>query len=171
MLSPVARRCASASPFARLASTIARFSPTPKYSAAMAHNGVVYMTGQVPAPSALADARTQTKSVLANIDALLASAGSSREHILSATLLLTHLESDFATVNEEWLAWLGGAAAPARTTIGGVALADKAWRVEIAVIAAQGAKPKRAGRPLSAEQLAKMKAGREAAKAAKKPLA
>ena len=160
MLSSVARRCAS---------TIARFSPTPKYSGATAHNGVIYMTGQVPAPSALADARTQTKSVLANIDAVLAQAGSSKHHLISATCLFTHLDTDFAVMNEEWLKWLpaGGASAPARTTIGGVALANKAWRVEIQVVAAQAAapKPKRAGKPLSAEHLAKMKAGREAKKA------
>ena len=147
-------------------STLARFSPTPKYSGAVAHAGTVYLTGQVPSDDCLADARTQTVSVLKNIDALLAAAGSSKADLISATCLLTHLEADFPVMNEEWLKWLDGAPAPARTTIGGVALANKNWRVEIAVIAAQP-KPKGTGRKLTPEQLAKMKAGRDAARAAK----
>jgi enamine deaminase RidA (YjgF/YER057c/UK114 family) len=100
------------------------------------HNGVVYLTGQVPDDGALANARTQVKSVLANIDALLARAGSDKSRVLSATLLLTHIDADFAAVNDEWVRWLPAGCAPARTTLAGVRLADARWRVEIVVVAA-----------------------------------
>jgi enamine deaminase RidA (YjgF/YER057c/UK114 family) len=139
---------------------IRRIDVNLKYSGAVAHNGTVYLTGQVPGDDCLTDARVQTKSVLKKIDALLAEAGSSKAALLSATCLLTHLDDDFAALNDEWVKWLPKDCAPTRTTIGGVALANKQWRVEIQVTAAL-TKAKREGKPLSPERLAKLREGRE----------
>lgn len=156
------RRAVSLPSFRTFSSAVKRFDVTPKYSGATVYNKTVYLTGQVPADDCLApDARVQTRSVLKKIDALLAQAGSSKAALLSATCLLTHFDEDFALMNDEWTKWLPAESAPTRTTIGGVALANSAWRVEITIVAAQE-KAKRAGKPLSAEHLAKLRAGRAA---------
>jgi enamine deaminase RidA (YjgF/YER057c/UK114 family) len=111
-------------------------SPTNRFSGATVYGGVVYLTGQVPAEGHMTDARSQTLSVLAGIDDLLAKAGTDKSRLLKATCLLTHIEEDFAAMNDEWVKWLPKGAAPARTTLAGVRLADKRWRVEIEVVAA-----------------------------------
>jgi enamine deaminase RidA (YjgF/YER057c/UK114 family) len=111
-------------------------SPTNRFSGATVHNGVVYLTGQVPVEGMMDNATTQTRSVLANIDSLLAKAGTDKSRIVKATCLLTHIDEDFAAMNAEWVRWLPEGAAPARTTIAGVELADVRWRVEIEIIAA-----------------------------------
>lgn len=145
-------------------SAVRRIDVTPKYSGATVFNKTVYLTGQVPADDCLApDPSVQTKSVLKKIDALLAQAGSSKAALLSATCLLTHFDEDFDAMNAVWTKWLPAGSAPTRTTIGGVALANKSWRVEITIVAAQEKeKVKRAGKPLTPEHLAKLRAGREA---------
>lgn len=111
-------------------------SPTNRFSGATVLNGVVYLTGQVPVEGMMDNATTQTRSVLANIDNLLAKAGTDKSRIVKATCLLTNIDEDFAAMNAEWVRWLPEGAAPARTTIAGVQLADPRWRVEIEIIAA-----------------------------------
>lgn len=107
-----------------------------RFAGATVHNGVVYLTGQVPAEGHMDSAVTQTKSVLAGIDDLLKKAGTDKSRLLKATCLLTHIDEDFAAMNAEWVKWLPAGAAPARTTIASVRLADPRWRIEIEIIAA-----------------------------------
>lgn len=116
-------------------STITRLDTTPKYSEAVVHAGTVYLAGQVPTDDALGDASTQTRSILDQIDSLLARAGSDKSRLLSATIYLTSFDH-FDAMNALWIAWLPAGAAPARATIGNVALARKEWLLEISVVAA-----------------------------------
>ena len=110
-------------------------APSGRYSEAVIANGTVYLAGQVPA-DADADAPAQVASVLAQIDALLARAGSSKRSILAASVLLRDI-ADKDHLNAAWEAWMPPGCAPARTTAGGAALVDARWRVEITVVAAQ----------------------------------
>ena len=120
------------------ASPIVRLDTTPRYSEAVVHGGVAYLAGQVAADDALAGGcSAQTRSVLAQVDALLARVGSDKSRLLSATVYLTSLEH-YAAMNEAWAAWLPAGCAPARATVGNVALAKPEWVVEIVVVAARG---------------------------------
>lgn len=79
----------------------------------------------------------QTRNVLERIDGLLAEAGSSREHILSATIWLADI-STFDEMNAVWDAWVPAGSAPARATVEAKLAAPK-YGVEIGIIAAVGA--------------------------------
>jgi enamine deaminase RidA (YjgF/YER057c/UK114 family) len=118
-----------------MASMITRLDASARYSEAVVHAGTCYLAGQVAADDALADCASQTRSVLAQVDALLARAGSDKSRLLSATVYLTSLEH-YAAMNEVWAAWLPAGCAPARATVGNVTLAKKEWLVEIVVVAA-----------------------------------
>jgi enamine deaminase RidA (YjgF/YER057c/UK114 family) len=96
-------------------------------------NGIVWLAGQVAADAA-ADITGQTRQVLAQIDALLAQAGTSRKHLLTAQIFLADI-SDFAAMNSVWDAWIAEAGKPARATVQ-AALARSEWKVEIVVSAA-----------------------------------
>lgn len=112
--------------------TIHRLKSTARMSQAVIHGGLVYLAGQIGEPGA--DIETQTRAVLASIDALLAEAGSDRAHILQATIWLADM-ADFDAMNRVWEEWIGGDAAPARAT-GEVRLATPDHKVEIIVVAA-----------------------------------
>lgn len=121
-------------PFERKMS-VRRIETSPRFSEAVVHNGVVYLSGQVPEEGSLRDAKTQMESILSQIDGLLARAGSNKSHLLSATVYLTSFDS-YSAMNEAWEAWLPPGSAPARATIGNVTLAKKEWLIEIMVSAA-----------------------------------
>ena len=97
------------------------------------HNGVAYLAGQV-AQDPKQDIAGQSRQVLAQIDKLLAEAGSDKSKILSATIYLPSM-ADFAQLNEAWEAWIPQGETPARATVE-ANLASPDYRVEIAVIAA-----------------------------------
>ena len=82
------------------------------------------------------DVATQTREVLDKIDALLAQAGSDKDHLLNATIYLKDIGSGFAPMNEVWSAWLSPGQAPTRTTVQ-AELARPSVLVEISVIAAR----------------------------------
>jgi enamine deaminase RidA (YjgF/YER057c/UK114 family) len=71
--------------------------------------------------------------ILAQIDALLAEAGTDKTRILSATIWLADM-ADFGTMNAVWEAWVSPGNTPARAT-GQVQLAAPKYRVEIIVVA------------------------------------
>jgi enamine deaminase RidA (YjgF/YER057c/UK114 family) len=118
--------------------TIERLHPGKRLSDATIHNGVVYFAGQVPENPA-APIREQARDVLSQIDRLLALAGSSRAHLLTATIYLAQI-ADYAAMNEVWDEWIAPAdqvpQGPARATVE-ARLADPQWRIEIQVTAAQ----------------------------------
>lgn len=93
----------------------------------------VYLAGQV-AEDRNADITGQTQQVLAQIDQLLAQAGTDKSKLLSCTIFLPDM-SDFHAMNAVWEPWLTPGHAPARATVG-AALAAPGYRIEIQAIAA-----------------------------------
>ena len=63
-------------------SDIKRIEPGPRMTQAVVHGGTVYLAGQIASPGA--DVATQTRDILANVDRLLAEAGSSKSRVLQA---------------------------------------------------------------------------------------
>lgn len=113
-------------------STITRIGTGPRMSEAVVHNGTVYVAGQVGNPGdTVAD---QTRTCLAEVDRILALAGSDKTKILSAQIWLADI-STFAEMNAVWDAWVPQGHTPARAT-GESALAAPAYKVEVIVVAA-----------------------------------
>ena len=112
---------------------IEHIKPGPRLSGATVHNGVVYVSGQVP-ETPYADVPTQTREILAKIDKILEEAGSDKGHLLNASIWLSDIVT-FDEMNKSWDAWIAPGPAPARATVE-ARIANPKWRVEIAVIAA-----------------------------------
>ena len=72
--------------------------------------------------------------MLEKVDELLIEAGSSREHMLSATVYIRDMK-DFAVMNEVWDAWVPEGHAPARACVE-ARMARAELLVEVSVIAA-----------------------------------
>ncbi len=98
------------------------------------HGGVVYLAGQVTEDASL-DITGQTNSVLAQIDRLLAEAGSDKHHLLRCQIYLSDIAL-FDGMNLAWDAWVSTTDAPPRATVE-AKLANPAWLVEMVVTAAQ----------------------------------
>ena len=113
--------------------TITRHDPGPILSLAVEHGDTVYLAGIV-AKNLDADVKGQTKEVLAEIDRLLAKAGSNKSKVLQAQIWVTDIRNR-ALMNEVWTAWVDPKNLPARACIQS-ALADPRALVEIMVIAA-----------------------------------
>ena len=111
---------------------IKRIQAGSRMSQAVVHNGVVYLAGQVGEPHE--DVAAQTRTALAEIEALLAEAGSDKSKILMATIWLADI-ADFEAMNSVWDAWVDQANPPARAT-GEAKLVAPEYRVEIIVRAA-----------------------------------
>jgi len=113
---------------------IERLETTERMSKIVCHNGTVYLCGQV-ADNSDAAVGEQTENMLAKVDALLESAGSDCQHVLSATIYLRDMK-DFAAMNSVWDRWVPQGCAPARACVE-ARLARADLLVEISVIAAQ----------------------------------
>lgn len=111
---------------------IRRIAEEARLSGAVAAGGMVWLAGQV-ADDPSADTEGQTRDILAQIDALLAEAGTDKRALLSVTIILADI-SDAPAMNRAWDAWLDPGAKPARMTIE-AALVDPRWRVEITGVA------------------------------------
>ena len=114
---------------------ITRIQPGTRMSEALVYNDTVYLAGQVGEPGD--DVITQTRTALAEVDALLAQAGSDKSRILMAQIWLADM-ADFAAMNSVWDAWVDTDNPPARAT-GESKLASPDYLVEVIVIAATGA--------------------------------
>lgn len=112
---------------------IERFDVGARMSEMAVHNGVVYLAGQVASDASL-DITGQTADVLAQIDKLLARAGSDKRKILRAQIYIADL-ADFAGMNQAWDAWVVPGHTPPRATVE-AKLAKPEWKVEIVVTAA-----------------------------------
>lgn len=115
--------------------SITRYETSARMSRVVVHNQTAYLCGQV-AEDRSAGIEEQTRSMLAKVDTLLASVGSDRQQILSATLYLKDM-SLFAEMNSVWDSWVPSGFAPARACVE-AALASPELLVEISVIAAVG---------------------------------
>ena len=105
-------------------------------SKVVVHNNIAYLSGQFAAEEhILSDAATQTDSTLKVIENLLSDAGSDKSQIISATIYLKDINSDFDSMNKVWDMWLPENAAPARATVEALLFKPEIL-VEISVIAA-----------------------------------
>ena len=90
---------------------ITRIGTGARMSEAVCYNGIVWLAGQVGNPGdSVAD---QTRTCLAEVDRLLAAAGTDKTRILSAQIWLADI-ADFAEMNKVWDAWVPQGHTPAR---------------------------------------------------------
>lgn len=112
--------------------------PIGPYNQAVAHNGLLYVSGQIaldPATGQLVldDIETETHRVLQNLQAILEAGGSSLQQVLKATVFVKDMEL-FGRINAVYGAYFKPEFAPARETVEVSAL-PKYVNIEISVIA------------------------------------
>lgn len=112
--------------------TIKRLAEEQRLSGAVVAGGMIWLAGQV-ADDASLDAEGQTADILAQIDALLAEAGTTKSALVSITCVLADI-NDAPAMNRAWDKWLDTANKPARMTIE-AKLVDPRWKVEITGVA------------------------------------
>jgi len=111
---------------------IERFETSAVYSKVTQANGWVFTAGVIPTDLSR-DCEGQTAEVLAEIDRLLALAGTNKANVVQATVWLNDIRHRDA-MNKAWSAWLGGKDAPARACVE-AKLIDPRMLVEISVVA------------------------------------
>ena len=117
-------------------------APTPvaPFSHAVAADGWVFVTGQMPTDpkddaAPLPDGvEAQTQRVVENLKTVLAGAGSALDKVVFARVYLTHFERDYGAMNAVWRSYFAPGRLPARTCIGVTGLARGAL-VEIDLLA------------------------------------
>lgn len=115
--------------------------PSGHYSSAVVHNGVVYISGQLPrvpgkpADFAPATIEEQTRQALLNAEAVLHAAGSRRDLVLRSTLYVSNI-AHWAAVNAEYATFFG-THKPARAIVP-VGNFRNGFLIEIDMIAALG---------------------------------
>ncbi|MGC1465792.1 MAG: RidA family protein [Pseudolabrys sp.] len=115
--------------------TIQRHETGPRMSKAVVHGDTVYLAGIVADDPKGKSVGEQTKSVLAQIDGLLAKAGTDKSKLLTANIWITDM-ANFAEMNAVWDGWVSPGNTPARATVeAGLAAPD--YKVEIMVVAAK----------------------------------
>ena len=112
-------------------SDIKRIGVGARMSEAVVCNGVVWLAGQVGEGATVTE---QTKDCLAQVDRILAEAGTDKTRILSTQIWLADI-STFAEMNAVWDSWVPQGHTPARAT-GEAKLAAPKYLVEIIVTAA-----------------------------------
>ena len=110
------------------------------YSQAVAHKGLVFLSGQIPLDPATnqmveGDITAQTERVLQNLAAVLEAAGSSLKKVLKTTVYLKNM-ADFPKMNEVYGRYFDENP-PARSTVEAARL-PRDVQVEIDAIAIQG---------------------------------
>jgi 2-iminobutanoate/2-iminopropanoate deaminase len=95
--------------------------PAGHYSPGIVHDGVLYVSGQLPIDPATGrklagePIEAQAEQVLKNLDAVLTAAGTSRDRVLRTTIYLTDIGM-WDAVNRVYAAFFG-AHRPARTIV------------------------------------------------------
>lgn len=112
--------------------SITRYGTGPRMSEAVSYNGILWVAGQVG--QAGDDVTAQTRTCLAEVDRILAAAGTDKTRILSVQIWLADM-ADFAAMNAVWDQWVPAGHTPARAT-GEAKLATKDYLVEVIVTAA-----------------------------------
>jgi len=110
------------------------------YSQAVIHNGIAYLSGQIPLDPATGqlvegDIAVQTERVLENIKAVLEAWGASFESVLKTTVFLKDM-ADFPKMNEVYARYFS-TNPPARSTVQAARL-PRDVSVEIDAIASVG---------------------------------
>ena len=113
-------------------SDITRIGTGARMSEAVCFNGIVWLAGQVGNPGE--SVTEQTRTCLAEVDRILAEAGTDKTRILSTQIWLADM-TDFAEMNAVWDSWVPQGHTPARAT-GEAKLAAPGYLVEVIVTAA-----------------------------------
>jgi enamine deaminase RidA (YjgF/YER057c/UK114 family) len=109
----------------------------PIISFAAVHGDVVYVCGLTADPrKPLGDVKQQTRETLAQVDAVLKAAGTTKSRILTAQVWLTDM-ADFADHNDAWNEWVDADNPPVRACLQSPGLWAPGLRVEIMVTAAK----------------------------------
>jgi enamine deaminase RidA (YjgF/YER057c/UK114 family) len=112
--------------------TITRLETGRRMSGAVIHNGLVWLSGQVAEDGG--DVYAQTRQCLAEVDRLLAAAGTDKTRILQAQVWLADAGT-VAEMNRAWEEWVPQGHTPARAT-GESKLVAPQYLVEVIVVAA-----------------------------------
>ena len=113
--------------------SLKRLHPGKRMSQGVVRGNTVYLAGQVADKTAGGAVGAQTAEILAQIDALLAEAGTDKTRIVMATIYLADI-STFGEMNAEWDKWVVEGETPARATVEAKLVAPD-YKVEIAVVA------------------------------------
>jgi enamine deaminase RidA (YjgF/YER057c/UK114 family) len=114
---------------------IERHEVGPRMSKAVVHGDTVYLAGIVADNPKGKSVTDQTKDIVAQIDGLLAKAGTDKTKLLSVNIYITDM-ANFAEMNAVWDAWVSQGNTPARATVE-AKLATPDYKVEIMVVAAK----------------------------------
>jgi enamine deaminase RidA (YjgF/YER057c/UK114 family) len=114
--------------------SLKRLHPGKRMSQGVLRGHTLFLAGQVAEKAAGASVAEQTREILAQIDALLAEAGTDKTRIMMATIYLADIAT-FAEMNSVWDSWVVEGETPARATVEAKLVAPE-YRVEIAVVAA-----------------------------------
>lgn len=93
---------------------IERFEKGPRMSRAVVHGGVAFLSG-LTADDVSQDIAGQTRQVLVKAEAKLATAGTDKSRLLTATIWLRDI-ADFDTMNTVWEDWIDPINPPVRAT-------------------------------------------------------
>ena len=117
--------------------TVGSAAPNPNLSAATKFGQLVFVAGQTgrnPKTGEVGkDVREQTRNILERIKVILEAAGTSLDHVLTATTYLTRVQ-DLAAYNEEYAKYFP-TNKPARTTVTVASLNAPELVIEITVTA------------------------------------
>lgn len=113
-------------------------APIGPYNQAILSGNTLYTSGQIAinpetGDLILNDIETQTKQVMANLEAILEAAGMTFENVIKSSIFITNMD-DFSTINSIYGSYFNDTTAPARETVQ-VARLPKNVNVEISVIA------------------------------------
>lgn len=119
-----------------------------RFSQAVIHNGVVYLSGQV-AFNTDGSVRAQTQAILSKIDSLLEKSGTDKSRLLTANIWMTDI-SKVDQMNAVWDEWIDKDNMPVRACVQS-ALVDDRITVEIQATAALPRKVHVVDTPAAAE--------------------
>jgi enamine deaminase RidA (YjgF/YER057c/UK114 family) len=115
--------------------SIQRHEVGARMSKAVVHGNTVYLAGIVADAAKGKSVTEQTKDILAQIDGLLAKAGTDKSKLLTTNIWITDM-ANFAEMNAVWDTWVSPGNTPARATVE-AKLAAADYKVEIMVVAAK----------------------------------
>ncbi|MFT5171041.1 MAG: 2-iminobutanoate/2-iminopropanoate deaminase [Candidatus Marinamargulisbacteria bacterium] len=113
-------------------------APLGHYSQAIVHNGLIYVSGQLPIDpknesGPIGSIEDQTRQTLANLEAILSDNGSSKNHVLKVTIFISDI-SLWAAANQVYADFFQDHR-PARSAVP-VNDLPKGFQIEIEAIAA-----------------------------------
>ena len=114
-------------------------SPVGPYNQAIAHNGTLYVSGQIAIDQASGELITrtieeETHQVMKNLQAILTEAGLTFEQVLKCSVFVSDM-NNYGRINEVYAQYFDADTAPARELVE-VANLPKFVNVEISLIAA-----------------------------------